>query len=224
MKLKKIASLALAGIMAVSMLTACGDGAGSDGTTNDSSSEVVTSGTSSTFYNELTKAARNAIKSAADDADLDAALAQAVKDYVSESEMQQIASQIIGNGNYVAVNEYVSVGGANTVAVKVADKVDADLQIVNTLGSTSGNLNDKNMTAIDVYRSYFGVSDQLILDDAASDLSGYIAALPTVSADGKYEYSYVVSTSIASKTFEVAGTSVTVKYLAVQVDRTATKV
>ena len=224
MKLKKIASLALAGIMAVSMLTACGDGAGSDGTTNDSSSEVVTSGTSSTFYNELTKAARNAIKSAADDADLDAALAQAVKDYVSESEMQQIASQIIGNGNYVAVNEYVSVGGANTVAVKVADKVDADLEIVNTLSNTPGNLNDKNMTAIDVYRSYFGVSDQLILDDAASDLSGYIAALPTVSADGKYEYSYVVSTSIASKTFEVAGTSVTVKYLAVQVDRTATKV
>ena len=224
MKLKKIASLALAGIMAVSMLTACGDGAGSDGTTNDSSSEVVTSGTSSTFYNELTKAARNAIKSAADDADLDAALAQAVKDYVSESEMQQIASQIIGGGNYVAVNEYVSVGGANTVAVKVADKVDADLEIVNTLGSTSGNLNDKNMTAIDVYRSYFGVSDQLILDDAASDLSSYIAALPTVSTDGKYEYSYVVSTSIASKTFEVAGTSVTVKYLAVQVDRTATKV
>ena len=224
MKLKKIASLALAGIMAVSMLTACGDGAGSDGTTNDSSSEVVTSGTSSTFYNELTKAARNAIKSAADDADLDAALAQAVKDYVSESEMQQIASQIISGGNYVAVNEYVSVGGANTVAVKVADKVDADLRIVNTLGSTSGNLNDKNMTAIDVYRSYFGVSDQLILDDAASELSGYIAALPTVSADGKYEYSYVVSTSIASKTFEVEGTSVTVKYLAVQVDRTATKV
>ena len=224
MKLKKIASLALAGIMAVSMLTACGDGAGSDGTTNDSSSEVVTSGTSSTFYNELTKAARNAIKSAADDADLDAALAQAVKDYVSESEMQQIASQIISNKNYVAVNEYVSVGGANTVAVKVADKVDADLEIVNTLGSTSGNLNDKNMTAIDVYRSYFGVSDQLILDDAASDLSDYIAALPTVSTDGKYEYSYVVSTSIASKTFEVAGTSVTVKYLAVQVDRTATKV
>ena len=51
MKLKKIASLMLAGIMAVSMLAACGEGAGNNG--GASSSETPATGVSATFAGYL---------------------------------------------------------------------------------------------------------------------------------------------------------------------------
>ncbi len=54
MKLKKIASLALAGIMAVSMLTACGEGTGNGTNPPASSSEPTTTG--------LVSAVKDAIK------------------------------------------------------------------------------------------------------------------------------------------------------------------
>ena len=41
MKLKKIASLALAGIMAVSMLTACGEGTGNSGSSSEPTTPVA---------------------------------------------------------------------------------------------------------------------------------------------------------------------------------------
>ena len=52
MKLKKIASLALAGIMAVSMLTACGDGT-NNGNSGSSSSQPTTANIVSTVKNAI---------------------------------------------------------------------------------------------------------------------------------------------------------------------------
>ena len=52
MKLKKIASLALAGIMAVSMLTACGEGTG-NGNSGSSSSQPTTASVVSTVKNAI---------------------------------------------------------------------------------------------------------------------------------------------------------------------------
>ena len=52
MKLKKIASLALAGIMAVSMLTACGEGTG-NGDSGSSSSQPTTASVVSTVKNAI---------------------------------------------------------------------------------------------------------------------------------------------------------------------------
>ena len=54
MKLKKIASLALAGIMAVSMLTACGEGTG-NGTNPPASSEQTTSNVVSVVENAIAR-------------------------------------------------------------------------------------------------------------------------------------------------------------------------
>ena len=52
MKLKKIASLALAGIMAVSMLTACGEGT-NNGNSGSSSSQPTTASVVSTVKNAI---------------------------------------------------------------------------------------------------------------------------------------------------------------------------
>ena len=71
MKLKKIASLMLAGVMAVSMLTACGEGTKED----EGNTEVKpTASNAVTIMND----AQSAVKFEAD-ADFDAALAAAAK-------------------------------------------------------------------------------------------------------------------------------------------------
>ena len=71
MKLKKIASLALAGIMAVSMLTACGEGTGNSGS---SSSEITApTGYTSTIY-DLTSAQTKSVLKTKENATLTAAM------------------------------------------------------------------------------------------------------------------------------------------------------
>ena len=74
MKLKKIASLALAGIMAVSMLTACGEANNNDDTQKPTEPDVTpAAGYSATFEGRLS-ARGNANISMSDSADLNAAL------------------------------------------------------------------------------------------------------------------------------------------------------
>ena len=77
MKLKKIASLMLAGIMAVSMLAACGEGKKDD--SSSSSSEVTAaSNFTETVLAETSEATRKVLKASADDT-LDEALAYAAR-------------------------------------------------------------------------------------------------------------------------------------------------
>ena len=85
MKLKKIASLMLAGIMAVSMLTACGDGSKApvDDGTETPDVDVSTSASADTFVAALSNDARNNVTAVAN-ADLDAALEDAVEIYFND--------------------------------------------------------------------------------------------------------------------------------------------
>lgn len=219
MKLKKIASLMLAGVMAISMLTACGDkGNSNNGNNGDTDISTPTSTASTTLYNAMSKEARN-ISSAASNSELDKALADAVDNWVSDSEIKELALKT----GYVVVGEAATTGANNAVAAQVAKDMDASLGVLGTLNKDD-NKNDKDMTAINVYRSYFGVSDQQVLENAADQMDAVIKVLPTESKDGKYEYDYTVSASVASKTYTVLGSSVTVKYVAVAVAREATKI
>ena len=61
MKLKKIASLALAGIMAVSMLTACGDSTTNNTGDDSSSSQPTVSNASNVMWNGMNKEARDIV-------------------------------------------------------------------------------------------------------------------------------------------------------------------
>ena len=87
MKLKKIASLALAGVMAVSMLTACG-GNTTDDTQKPEEPNVTpsTSASAQTLVSNMSKKAQNMV-TAVSNGDLDAALKSAVEDYFSNADV-----------------------------------------------------------------------------------------------------------------------------------------
>ena len=78
MKLKKIASLLLAGVMAVSMLTACGDNISDDTNGDDNTDTTPAAGYSATFEGRLGDKA-DANISMSDSADLNAALKAAME-------------------------------------------------------------------------------------------------------------------------------------------------
>ena len=86
MKLKKIASLALAGVMAVSMLTACGEGNNVDDTQKPTEPDVTpAAGYSATFEGRLSALAASNIDMS-DSADLNSAL-KAAMDFASDSKI-----------------------------------------------------------------------------------------------------------------------------------------
>ena len=88
MKLKKIASLALAGVMAVSMLTACGEANNIDDTQKPTEPDVTpAAGYSATFEGRLSALAASNIDMS-DSADLNAAL-KAAMDFASDSKIFQ---------------------------------------------------------------------------------------------------------------------------------------
>ena len=88
MKLKKIASLMLAGIMAVSMLAACGEGKGNSN--SGSSSSQVPSNTYSDAIMAETSAATQSVASAKNDNVLNNAVAQAAKVAENSTDMNSI--------------------------------------------------------------------------------------------------------------------------------------
>ena len=92
MKLKKIASLMLAGVMAVSMLTACG-GNTIDDTQKPEEPNVTpsTSASAQTLVNNMSKEAQNKV-TAVSNGDLDAALKSAVEDYFSNADVVKYGS------------------------------------------------------------------------------------------------------------------------------------
>ena len=92
MKLKKIASLMLAGIMAVSMLAACGEGKGNSNSGSSSSSQTTNSGYSSTILNKTYKA--KMLASAADNAKLTEAVKVVAETGVLSGKFNTLTSHV----------------------------------------------------------------------------------------------------------------------------------
>ena len=205
MKLKKIVSLALAGIMAVSMLTACGSNSTENGGAS-SEGNTATTGVSAALYDELSLTAQRNV-TFSDSSKLDAALKEVVENYVSE------ADAVAAYRNGFAHN--------NTAAAqtKLADKLDA----VENIGVNVYKA-DKTSTGVVVAVAGQGMSDQAILEATAEWIEDAVEGFIAESADGKYGYTYTASASIVEKSGVAAmGTNRTVKYIAVSVTRTVTE-
>ena len=84
MKLKKIASLALAGIMAVSMLAGCN---GSSSSTPTEPETPATSNYAATLQDALEGKARRIVTKAVANSELDSALQSAVDTYYNDSQL-----------------------------------------------------------------------------------------------------------------------------------------
>ena len=209
MKLKKIASLMLAGVMAVSMLAGCAtasnNGNGGEGE-GEGQGQVSTSNSSSILHDAMVGNARKMTTPTASSA-LDTALKNAVDTYFQNTDY----AYIITFGNVVEADGKVH---------------DALVKAMNAKESIENGLSDKNdkvTTAVKLYVVEASVSDTYALEQAADKVENSVADLPETSANGEWNYTYTISASIVTKPVTssiVEGVTGGVKYIAVAVTQT----
>ena len=231
MKLKNFASLLLAGVMSVSMLTACGNAVNEQPTQPEQPTSPAT-GYSTMVGNNLSAAAKSKV-TMSDSSDLDAALKSAMS-YVA-------GSSIAGayNGNAVSMLTYVgepkTIGAINVgqdsmlMAAKgdLIDNMKAENEAGGYLGTSFNVLNpyatgaddddrkddDRNITLMYVIDGAVGYD--AVMKQVAAGLESSIMNLKTDYLDNNknvaIDYNYVVSVSADTITLSADhGKSVTV--------------
>ena len=203
MKLKKIASLALAGVMAVSMLTACNTA--SNGNTNGNDDVIVNPAPTSivTAVNNGQSATNKVKIDFTSDASLDAALSSAVKsvgDIGLRPEMVALMQEL--TGEKVGINE---------VDQKTGWKEDIINGVITRGWKLDTSVDGKVVTDMEVM--YIpGLTEEAALKRAADAIDSVVARLVDttynmVEADEKYtDYSYTGTVSMVSAQ-TVAGTT-----------------
>ena len=215
MKLKKIASLMLAGVMAVSMLAGCNtvSNGGNNGGEGEGEGQVSTSNSSTVLHDTMKGDARKMTTPAAN-ANLDSALKQAVDTYFN-------------NEDYLDV-----LTGSSVMQVKYGKVVENLEKALNAKSDIAAGLNyllnnDETTIAVELYCVEASVSDTYALEQVANKVENDIAGLKDKSNNGEYSYAYTVSASIVTKPLTssiVEGVTGGVKYIAVAVTQTPTKV
>ena len=216
MKLKKIASLALAGIMAVSMLTACDTA--SNGNTNGGDDVVVTPAPTSivTAVNNGQSATNKVKINFTSDASLDAALTKAVKavgDKNGKGELENYMTNL--TGVKVGISEVTETTGvtSETVGFWPHQKIE---------WSTDSNVDGKVITEMDVIRIDNLLSEDAALKNVAKKIDEVVAELDATtygnfSADEKYaDYAYAGTVSMVSAVNVDGTTSYFVAYTITQ--------
>ena len=236
MKLKKIASLMLAGVMAVSMLTACGDNI-SDDTNGDNDTNTTPAATYSSTFGAALKdqAAVDGKITMADNAELTADLNKAIEKLSAASIMRFYSD--FGNGtNYNRIVADIA-SAKNPEGDLAAIVKDMDAKAVNTaFGSTKGMLADdavankpwEDKTVTMLFAVDSTVSANAAVAEVADALNAKIADLKinnkgtaTTSDDvNELHYSYTGSVSVATKTL-TENHGMGMHIVAVQITRSA---
>ena len=178
MKLKKIASLALAGIMAVSMLAGCKDGG--NGNSGSSSENTNTSGNfTSTVLGKSSELARDML-TVSDDTNIDKAVA-----YIANNTLFDAYSDILKD-----VGTDVWQDAQNILK-------SSDYTRFETKDDFSGNLNDTDATYAGLFIVSRERSDEWIAGNLANYVDKYVQnvsdeencnmSIRIVTADGKYD-------------------------------------
>ena len=231
MKLKKIVSLALAGIMAVSMLTACGEG--------DSNSTVtppVDNNTSTGLSAQLGAEASDLTNSKvtfADSTALNNALKHAVGN-IGDRTISQAFIQGINNVDYLGTNRMQSWAAVRAAVGVLEDDMDVDVDMAPTVDATVNSLNPSNaqydennyntvmLFAVDSGVEMTSIIEQLsnLIDDDMDDLVTSFN-VDDKNNDNQHEVSYHYTCSVAStsKTFVDADTTFGVTFVAVEINR-----
>ena len=205
MKLKEIASLMLAGVMAVSMLAGCSNGTKDDGSDMDDAITTTATGAAALLNDELSQASKNIVKFT-NDSKLNDALAKVTAD-LSVSNLQ---------------NAYLA---GETADAELVEEIAAFKYLNCKTYSAPGDMTtvkDKT-TYVVVFSVGNGVTDNGAVKAIADDVNNFIEGVPTHGANGSnnYNYTYTGAVSVVSKTFENSlGTSRTVKYVAVTLTQT----
>ena len=225
MKLKKIASLMLAGVMAVSMLTACG-GNTTDDTQKPEEPDVTpsTSASAQTLVSNMSKEAQNKVTAVAN-SDLTAALQSAVTDYFSNADVVKYGKVFEIRDTWYGM---ASADARNTdigeALVENLGAYDNEVANLNTVGAKTDA-----RTVVEVYGVNGSVTDKDVLEQLGHKIEDEIVALKNDDigkVDGQVnvrqyiDYDYDVSVSIVTANGRVWGIEDTVKFVAVAVTRT----
>ena len=235
MKLKKIASLALAGVMAVSMLTACGDNDKKD-PTPEQGGETVVAGYSSTLADELSDDVTDlSYVTFKDNSDDTAALKKALN-YVSEESLKTLSEHRV-----VWSLDQSNLADVELMRVEFEDEAKLDDPTADHLVPADLSMEwyaDNNGVdnvavkdgALFVVNGAVGVDEAL--EQVANALDEILADLPEHNTTGagagaaydKYTYDYTVSASVATKALDdtYVGVSNSAIFVAVTVTRTVT--
>ena len=231
MKLKKIASLALAGIMAVSMLTACGEG-DSNSTVTPPVDNTTSTGLSAQLGDEAS-ALTNSKVTFADSTTLNNALKHAVGN-IGDRTISQAFIQGINAVDYLGSNRMQSWDAVRAAVGVLEDDMDVDVAMAPTVAATVNSLNpddtqydDNNYNTVMLFAVDSGVEmtsiiEQLsnLIDDDMDDLVTSFN-VNTVNNNNQHEVSYHYTCSVAStsKTFVDADTTFGVTFVAVEINR-----
>ena len=239
MKLKKIASLMLAGVMAVSMLAGCTT-ANVEPEQPEKPETPATSAAADALYSELTGSAKEKVTAVAN-ADLDSALDNAVAKYWNYGSMMtgapgdKVFQDEIEAVNYKGVVDYreTRIGAAVKDAVKANWLSIASQHNGGTDGSEFSCPKDaNNRKVVEIWAVPASVSDAMALEIVAEKIDRFVSALPveggfkqdnyTDEGDHKpnYDFSYTISASIETKTVNIAGLEQGIKYVAVMMTKT----
>ena len=226
MKLKKIASLMLAGIMAVSMLTACGNTV-SEKPKDPTDEPTVTPSSSNAqmMVDNMSKDAQNKVSAVAN-SDLTAALQSAVEDYFSNADVVKYGSW------FEIVDVAYGMGPNDARDTDIGEALVENLKpYTNEIANLNKLTDDKTdpFTAVEVYGVNGSVPDKDLLEQIGHKIDSEIVALDT--EDERYDnnqqnvkqyidYDYEVSASIVTADGRVWGIEDTVKFVAVAVTRT----
>ena len=229
MKLKKIASLALAGIMAVSMLAGCKDG----GNSNSGSSSSENTGTASGYSamlgqkaaDELVKAGKDDIFTFADNNADQKALADAVQ-WVDDTSME----------TWIKSNTVDKLTSATTVLTAFHDNAKLDRAASNVSLTTNGLATGKFFNAAtwpantqkvgEIWVANSAVNLDAVLKtifDRYEDAFTGADSNYSASSTTKYDYHYTVSVSVVNKpvTYNTQFNG-SVNFVAVTITRTST--
>ena len=237
MKLKKIVSLALAGIMAVSMLTACGEG-DSNSTVTPPVDNTTPTGLSAQLGAEASDLTNSKV-TFADSTALNNALKHAVGN-IGDRTISQAFRQGINDVTYLGD---MQVWGAVSAAVGVLeDDMDVDVDMAAAVGNFDGvrvtvdglnptdlqydenNYNTVMLFAVDSGVLMTNIIEQLsdLIDDDMDDLvTSFNVTGINDPAGNQHEVSYHYTCSVAStsKTFVDADTTFGVTFVAVEINR-----
>ena len=226
MKLKKIASLALAGIMAVSMLAGCNKGGNDNGS---SSSEVtVTTGIVDTLNNNQNKNNDVKVEFTSNSA-LDTALSAAVKDSAATVTVANLARRMYSYNPITAWNQgsasasYNFYNDDNIVAFTSAgvsnEKVNPVTLVKCYIVTSAQAWNEANAIKLAVAQMDEDIAT-LTADDVDADQK--VNGKPLTTANNKYhEYDYAGNVSMVS---EDNGDGTTTYYFAMAITQTVTQV